>query len=220
MKLKPVIKEMGHHFPFTVFSTALGLVIVVFLTVMLRTTDSGTATQQFGQLFHLFHPLHILLSAIATTAMFWRFDRKPVKAFIVGAIGSLGICGLSDIFLPYLGGWLIGTHMHLHVCLVEHPLVVVPFALLGILTGFFAAGKLHDRTSTIFSHSSHVLVSTMASLFYFVSFGYTLRTETAFALFVLVILAVIIPCCTSDIVFPLLTIGHPHYHREEQTTTH
>jgi hypothetical protein len=210
MRPKPIVTELAHHFPFTVFSTALGLIVVVFLTVLLRSRDPGAAAEQFRQLFHLFHPLHVLLSAIATTAMFWRFDRKPIKAVVVGAIGSMGICGLSDIFLPYLGGWLIGAHMHLHVCLLEHPLVVIPFALLGILTGFFAVNRLHDRTSTIFSHSSHVLVSTMASLFYFVSFGFVLRAESAFALFILVVLAVIIPCCTSDIIFPLLSARQGH----------
>lgn len=213
MKPKTIAGEFSHHFPFTVFSTALGMIIVVFLTVLLKAKEPEGTTHPFQQLFHLFHPLHILLSALATTAMFWRFDRKPIKAIFVGAIGSLGICGLSDIFLPWLGGWLMGTHMHLHVCIIEHPLVVVPFALLGILTGFFAVGKLHDRTSTIFSHSSHVLISTMASLFYFVSFGFELRAERAFALFILVVLAVILPCCTSDILFPLLTARHEGGHR-------
>ena len=212
MKPKAIASEFRHHFPFTVFSTALGLIIVVFLTVLLKARDPEAASQHFQQLFHLFHPLHVLLSAVATTAMFWRFDRKLIKAIIVGAVGSLGICGISDIFLPWLGGWLIGAHMHLHVCIVEHPFVVVPFAMLGILTGFLAVNKFQDRTLTIFSHSSHVLISTMASLFYFVSFGFVLRAETAFALFILVVLAVIIPCCTSDILFPLLSARHKRTH--------
>lgn len=215
MKPKTIIREFSHHFPFTVFSTALGLIVVVFLTVLLKGKDPGGTTQHFRQLFHLFHPLHVLMSAVATTAMLWRFDRMLIKAIVVGAVGSLGICGLSDVFLPWLGGWLIGTHMHLHVCLIEHPLVVVPFALLGIITGFFSVGKLQDRTATIFSHSSHVLISTMASLFYFVSFGFELSAESAFALFMLVVMAVIIPCCTSDILFPLLTAR-----QEEVKTIH
>ena len=204
MKARAIAGEFRHHFPFTVFSTALGLTVVVFLTVLLKTRDPGGMTANFRQLFHLFHPLHILMSAIATTAMFWRFDRKLIKAIVVGAVGSVGICGLSDILFPWLGGWLIGAHMHLHVCIVEHPLVVLPFSLLGIITGLIAADRLHDRKSTLFSHSSHVLISTMASLFYFVSFGFVLRAENASVLFVLVVMAVIIPCCTSDILFPLV----------------
>ena len=31
-------------------------------------------------IFHLFHPIHLLLSAIATTAMFWRPERRLFKA--------------------------------------------------------------------------------------------------------------------------------------------
>ncbi|UCE19020.1 MAG: hypothetical protein JSV84_01345 [Gemmatimonadota bacterium] len=212
MRPKEIGKEFSHHFPFTVFSTALGLVVVVFLTVLLKARDAQGSPVYFRQLFHLFHPLHILMSAIATTAMMWRFDRKVVKAVLVGLVGSLGICGLSDIFLPWLGGLLIGSHMHLHVCIIEHPHVVVPFALLGIVTGFLVADRFPDRTSTIFSHSSHVLTSTMASLFYFVSFGFLLSAENAFVLFILVLLAVIIPCCTSDIFFPLLTVRAKDHH--------
>ncbi|MFQ6091245.1 MAG: hypothetical protein ACE5OR_00940 [bacterium] len=204
MRPKTIAREFGHHFPFTVFSTALGLIVVVFLTVVLEARDAEGISEYFRQLFHLFHPLHVLMSAIATTAMFWRFNRKPIKAAVGGAVGSLGICGLSDIFIPWLGGRLIGAPMHLHVCIIEHSLVVIPFTLLGILTGFIAADRFLDRTSTIFSHSSHVLISTMASLLYFISFGFVLRAENGFVVFVFVVLAVIVPCCTSDILFPLV----------------
>jgi hypothetical protein len=158
----------------------------------------------FGKLFHVFHPIHILFSAIATTAMFWRFDRKLFKAVLTGLLGSLGVCGISDILIPFAGGLLSGKEMHLHLCIVEHASLVLPFAAIGVVVGIIAAGILTERKSTVFSHSSHVLVSTMASLLYLVSFGFTDWMEGLLTVLAIVVLAVLIPCCTSDIVFPLL----------------
>jgi hypothetical protein len=159
-----------------------------------------------GIIFHLFHPIHLLLSALATTAMFWRHEKKLFKSVIIGAVGSLGVCGLSDIFMPYLSGLLLGVkHMHFHWCLIEHPQMVVPFVVLGIICGIIAADRIGQ--STKFSHSSHIFVSVVASLFYLISYGIeNWVAENVFPfVFVIVILAVTIPCCFSDIVFPVLT---------------
>ncbi|MHC4236360.1 MAG: hypothetical protein ACYSUQ_14680, partial [Planctomycetota bacterium] len=35
-----------------------------------------------GDLFHLFHPVHMFFSAAATTAMFWRYERRLIKAMV------------------------------------------------------------------------------------------------------------------------------------------
>jgi len=105
-------------------------------------TDAGDASSHFGELFHIFYPTHVLFSALATTAMFWQKEKKFFKAIAVGIIGSVGICGISDIFIPYLAGYLLGTHMHLHVCIVEHPQLIIPFLALGVAAGFLAPGNL------------------------------------------------------------------------------
>ncbi|UCF79675.1 MAG: hypothetical protein JSW03_05395 [Candidatus Eiseniibacteriota bacterium] len=216
MKLKTIGREFTHHFPFSLFSASLGLLVVGLITAVvigsgggeLAPADTGEAhgvlPDVFGRLFHVFHPVHILFSAIATTAMFWRFDRKLFKAVAIGLLGSLGVCGVSDILIPFVGGMLSGREMHLHLCVVEHASLVLPFAALGVVVGIIAARVLTERRSTVFSHSSHVLVSTMASLLYLVSFGFTNWMESILAVLAIVVIAVLIPCCTSDIVFPLL----------------
>jgi len=158
----------------------------------------------FEKMFHVFHPLHIFLSAVATTAMFWRFDRRLLRAVFTGIVGSVGICGVSDIFFPFVGGLVSGRKMILHVCVVEHPWLILPSAAFGVFFGIVAAYALTRRKSTIFSHSSHVFVSTMASLLYLVSFGFTDWTHSLVSVFTILVIAVVIPCCTSDIVFPLL----------------
>ena len=171
-------------------------------------------------IFHIFHPVHLLLSAMATTAMFFRFERRLWKAILTGFIGSVGICGLSDVFMPYLCGSLLEVkEMRFHWCLIEHPQMVLPFVALGIISGLLAAGVI--ERSTIISHSAHVFVSSTASLFYLISFGVPnwYGEDRLPAVFVIVILCVTIPCCLSDIIFPLLVVREegklPHLHAHE-----
>lgn len=154
-------------------------------------------------LFHLFHPMHMLFSAAATTAMFWRYERKVAKAVIVGLIGAIGVCGLSDIVMPHLSLTLLGMSMPWHICVIEHPQMVISFAAIGILVGLGASAGVHQ--STFFSHSLHVLSSSMASIFYLIGpFSRLGWIDSIGVVFLFIVLAVMIPCCLSDIVFPTL----------------
>ena len=113
--------------------------------------------------------------------------------------------------------------MTFHWCLAQHPMLVVPFAVVGVFVGMIAAETV--TRSTYFSHSAHVFVSSAASIFCLVSFGLTDWAEKLGYVFILMILAVVIPCCFSDIVFPLLVacrnpdscgcVGHHHGEGEE-----
>ncbi len=141
-KGKMVWEELKHHLPFSILSVVVGLILVGVLSFIAEITDAGDASSHFGELFHIFHPTHVLFSALATTAMFWQKEKKFFKAIAVGIIGSVGICGISDIFIPYLAGYLLGAHMHLHVCIVEHPQLIIPFLVLGVAAGFLAPGNL------------------------------------------------------------------------------
>jgi len=63
--------------------------------------------------------------------------------------------------------------------------------------------------SSVFSHGAHVFVSSLASLLYLVSFGFTgwmTDIHLVFPVFLLVVIAVWIPCCISDIVVPATTV--------------
>lgn len=183
-------------------------------------------SQASGSLFHIFHPIHMLFSTIATTAMFWRYERRFIKAVLVGMFGSLGVCGISDVFIPYLGAVLLGVqNVEFHWCLIQHPMLVMPFAVVGVAVGLFAAETI--ESCTYYSHSAHVFVSSAASLFYLISFGMMDWTSHLGSVFVLLLIAVTLPCCFSDIAFPLLMtkkdahikpacpIDHHHEHIEE-----
>ena len=205
--------ELVEHMPFSVSAVALGLTFAGLICYLAPEVGSEAAHLHEGRiaggrreslisLFHLFHPMHMFFSATATTAMFWRYDRKALKAIAVGLIGAVGVCGVSDIVVPQMALFIMHVPAEWHICVIEHPELVFPFALVGVLTGLGAAGRVAG--STFFSHSLHVLSSTMASIFYLIApFVGLAWIDDVGKIFIFVILAVMVPCCLSDIVFPL-----------------
>lgn len=203
---KEILKELGEHLPFSIFGVITGLVLLGILSFIgVLVGGEERLPEASKELFHVFHPVHMLLSACVTTAMFWKHEARFVKALIIGVVGSVGICGVSDILLPFLGGSLLGIKMHLHICILEHPGIILPFLMVGLFLGFLIPGVIEK--STQYSHSMHVLVSSMASILYLASFGFTEWMHHTGTIFIITILAVMIPCCLSDIVFPLLLTG-------------
>jgi len=187
-------QELRAHMPFTALGTLSGAVVLGLL-VLTQASRSLSVT-----LFWSFHPIHVWLSAWVTTAMFRRHGGKGAWATVaIGYLGSIGIATLSDCVLPYAGEWLLNLpNRGLHLGFIEKWWLVNPLALGGI-----AVGCTWPRTK--FPHAGHVLLSTWASLFHItmaMGVGVDLGAGTLVALFLF--LSVWLPCCTSDIVFPLL----------------
>jgi hypothetical protein len=89
-------------------------------------------------------------------------------------------------------------------------MLVLPFAALGVIGGLFFEERMAG--GSVFSHGAHVFVSSLASLLYLVSFGLTAwmtDMRLVFPVFLVVVLAVWIPCCISDIVIPV-SATHTH----------
>lgn len=150
--------------------------------------------------FHILHPAHMLLSSIVTAAMF-RLHRGSVGGSIaVGFLGATAICLISDVLFPYLGGTVLGARMSLHLGLLEHPWIVVIPGLVGAAIGA-STGRW-----TRCPHAAHVMISTLASLFYLMAFGVVNWLLLFPLVFAVLFIAVWIPCCTSDIIFPLLFV--------------
>ena len=154
--------------------------------------------------------------------MYKKYGGKIWAAILIGYFGSIGIATISDAVIPYLGGALLGVKMGFHAPFIETtkmPVIgitkwqiVNSAALIGIAIGYL-------RPTTKFPHSGHVLLSTWASLFYFTAFGTAYWLPLLPAIFLFLFLSVWIPCCLSDIVFPLLFVrkvapsGHITYNQ-------
>ncbi len=201
-KFKHVLYELKEHLPFTVFSAIMAIVVVGVLMVIAITLKEDAIQTHSQNLFHIFHPVHILLSATATSAMFWHYEKRLAKVVIIGLLGSILTCGISDVIIPFWSGLMLNSNFEFHLCLTEHPLMIFPFVTIGIFVGIIATERV-EKTSC-YSHSGHVFVSSMASILYLIAFGLTDWVNHIGSVFVIIIFAVIIPCCTSDIIFPLL----------------
>ena len=101
--VSPLRTELTEHLPFSVSSVALGLIVAGIICALVpegavspTASDAGHEGLSGGPatpLFHLFHPSHTFFSAAATTAMFWRYDRKLWLAVLIGLVGAIGVCG-------------------------------------------------------------------------------------------------------------------------------
>jgi len=196
--------ELKHHVPFTAAGAVTGIVIMLILTV------TGASKAISKDVFHTLHPLHVVLSAFTTAAMYRLHSRGRLWAVVlIGYTGSIGIATLSDAVMPFLGGTLLRVPMEFELPFIEtgemHGIglpiwtLINGAAVLGIVIGI-----LLPRTKL--PHAGHVLLSTWASIFGFTALapaGTNWLPKLPFV-FVFLFLAVWIPCCASDIVYPLL----------------
>jgi len=199
--LKRIVQELRQHAPFTLIGTVAAVIVtVVFVYASVPPAISG-------KLFAAFHPVHVLFSALVTAAMYSLHHRRRVAAMVViGFVGAVGIGTLSDCLVPFAGEALIGLHdphMHgeMHIGFIHLWWLVNPLAILGIVIAYF-------RPVTRLPHAGHVFLSTAASLFHMLMGLETGHGQvslwTLVTIPVFLFLAVWLPCCTSDIVFPLL----------------
>lgn len=200
---KRIVAELGRHIPFTAVGAATGIVIMLFVIVAKVPSNISEI------IYYTLHPAHVIFSAIVTTAMYMRYGKRKLWiAILIGYSGSVGIATLSDAVIPYLEGMSFGLTMHLHLGFIEKWWLINPLAFLGIAIGYW-------KQITKLPHALHVLLSTWASLFYFTAFMAADWLHLLPFIFLFLFLAVWIPCCVSDIVYPLLFLKideHQHIH--------
>jgi len=217
-KIAIILKELESHAPFTLFGAFTGIVCMLLFKNLEYETSRG--------IFYVFHPGHVLLSAIVISSMFQFHSKrsKIIAVLLVGFFGSLGIGTLSDSLIPYVGEVLLGmrieTHAHehtgfaeqVHIGFIEGWYIVIPAAIAGVLIALF-------KPRTKVPHAGHVLLSTWASSFHMLmAMGGQITILKAVGSFGFLFLAVLLPCCFSDIVFPLLFVklpddlSHIHHH--------
>ena len=192
--LKDIPNELKAHAPFTAFGALTGIGVMTGI-VCAQVPRSASST-----LFWTLHPMHVVLSALVTAAMYRLHGKGGLGAtLLVGYLGSVGIATLSDSIIPYFGECLLGLpNKGIHFGFIEKWWLVNPLAMAGIAIAWF-------YPKTKFPHAGHVLLSTWASLFHMtMALGAQVDVLTMGLITVFLFLAVWLPCCTSDIVFPLL----------------
>jgi hypothetical protein len=194
LRLDKIFWELKRHAPFTAVGTLSGIVIMLVFNV------AHVSRAVSNALFWCLHPIHVLLSALVTAAMYRLNSRGGlVRLLVIGYVGSVGIATLSDSIIPFVGEWLLDLPKRgVHLGFIEKWWLVNPLAVVGVLIAC-----VWPRTR--FPHAGHVLLSTWASLFHMtMALGDRLRPVEMVAISIFLFLAVWLPCCTSDIIFPLL----------------
>ena len=203
--LRTILRELKHHAPFTILGAFSGILIML----VFRNVSQKTAYN----LFYVFHPFHVFLSALVTASIYSLYKRSAsgkreysiLAILLIGFAGSIGIATLSDSIIPYIGEVLLKMpHREVHVGFIEKWWLVIPLAFVGILIAYF-------KPSTKFPHAGHVFISTWASLFHILmAKDAIVGLFTYVMIFLFLFIAVWIPCCVSDIVFPLLFVRKDH----------
>jgi len=200
---KQALKELKIHAPFTLLGATTGIIIMLIFHRLPPRVSCNY--------FYILHPIHVLLSAQVSAAMYGihkcgRISTRCIKGkcnfwilVIIGYISSIGIATMSDSIIPYLGEIMLRMpNRGAHIGFIEKWWLVNPLAILGVTIAYF-------RPTTKFPHAGHVLLSTWASLFHIImAIGGSLHWFMYVAIFFFLFFAVWIPCCLSDIVFPLL----------------
>lgn len=203
-RLNIIYAELRDHSPFTLFGAFTGILCML----LFRNLEHDTSRA----VFYVFHPGHVLLSAIVIASMFQLHAgrQRLITVILIGFLGSIIIGTLSDSIIPYVGEVVLGMPIHAHehgnfaeeahIGFIEGWYIVIPAAITGIVIALV-------RPRTKFPHAGHVLLSTWASSFHMLmAMGGRVTVLEMVGSFGFLFLAVLLPCCFSDIVFPLLFI--------------
>lgn len=211
--------EIIHHFPYGTLSVACAIMLLSFINVFFNggisecvhhcashAHEHAHHSSGMDVLFHTFHFIHIIFAASGAMLMYYRYSKKSLlKGVMIGIFTSFGFCTLSDILLPYVAGLMMGVDMNLHICFISELRNIVPFLFVGILNGL-AIAKVYEKKQEAASlqlHFFHTFISAMASIFYAVGNGLTNFDQHLGTFFLLMLVAVVLPCTLSDVVAPL-----------------
>jgi hypothetical protein len=230
-RIGAILTELKAHAPFTLLGSLTGIVLML----LFRGLPESTAYR----LFYVFHPLHVTLSAVVAGSIFRLHEKARgfVLVLLVGYVSSVGVATLSNSIIPFFGESILGVAIpteseahgghqqeglnpaggavaaapehqgpKIHLGFIEEWYIVNPAALLGLLIGYLLP-------LTKLPHAGHILVSTWASAAHILMNTHTEVTLlTVIGMCCVLFIAVWVPCCTSDIIFPLFFVRAPHLH--------
>ncbi len=190
-------KELRNHLPHTSVGVISGIIAMFFFYNLPEKASFN--------IFYTLHPLHVIFSAMATASLYK--IHKQGKEFniwmlyLIGYTGVIVVATISDSVIPYIGETLLNLpNRGIHVGFIEKWYLINPLALLGVTIAYF-------WTRSKFPHTIHVLLSTWASLFHIImASGGKLNWISTIVIVVFLFIAVWIPACGSDIVYPMLFV--------------
>ncbi len=258
-KAKHIFVELKGHAPFTLLGALLG---ILFMLLFRKVSETGSYTvfaifhpthvvlsaMVTASMFKL-HATKKVLLLVLVVGYFGSVGVATLSDIVIPHIGThlLGLnvpthaklhhhqststnkatTTISHKHDEHINNHEIEHHeSKIHLGFIEEWYIVNPAALLGVFIAYFL-----PRTK--FPHAGHVLASTWASSSYLMM---NIQSEITFAaaigIFATLFIAIWVPCCISDIVFPLLFVksdleltgscpehalhSHPHIQKQSE----
>ena len=188
---REILKELEEHVPFTALATLIAVIVMVFLLTKSHLISYAVSA------FWIFHPAHIFFSSLVSAAIFYKYRKNIISSIIFGIIIAVAVGSVSDVIFPYLGSLLFRVPISFHLPALESPIVIFGVAFFGSLAGIITR-------YTKFPHFLHVLISLFASLLYIFAYSSNFSLLTYVLIFIITTISVVVPCCLSDIVLPII----------------
>lgn len=240
-RLSTILDELKNHAPFTLFGSLTGIICMLLFRNL-----SHDISHKVFYIFHPGHVFLSAIVIASLFEIYSKKSKFIVVLIVgclgavgVGTLSDSLIPYAGEVVLGMHIGHSHGSpteaeqessaeHLHehehdheseqekeslatkLHIGFIEGWYVVIPAAIAGVLLAYF-------KPKTKFPHAGHVLLSTWASSFHMLmAMGGDVSWLKMIGSFGFLFLAVWIPCCFSDIVFPLLFVKSgdeiPHHH--------
>jgi hypothetical protein len=195
--------ELNNHFKFTIFAVfAATVLIIISKYTFLPKSDTSTVSEN---LFEGFFISHLFFASLTPAALFSKYGKGMLIGLGIAIATSAITCSLSDVFFPYLGGLLLNYTMEFHLCVIDEPVLAWSFIVSGAVIGYFLSQSV--RKLSRYTHTAHILLSSLAAGLYLVSYGAGFLSVKALLFIPILIISVLVPCIMNDIGVPTLIVS-------------
>ncbi len=196
--------ELSNHIRFTILAVIIAALLIILSKRILFSVYTGN-TVVSEDLFEGFFISHLFFASLTPAALFSIYRRSLWIGLILSIATSSITCTLSDIIFPYLGGVILNYNMQFHVCIYEEPVLAWTFIISGAFIGYILSQYV--RKLSRYTHTAHILLSSLAAGLYLVSFGVGFLSIKALLFVPILIISVLIPCVMNDIGVPTLIVS-------------
>lgn len=195
--------ELSNHIRFTILAVFIAAVLIVIARFTFLPSTTNRLISE--NLFEGFFVSHLFFASLTPAALFSRYKTGLLIGLGLAIATSAVTCSLSDVVFPYLGGIFLQYTMDFHLCIIDEPVLSWTFIITGSVIGYFLTQYV--RKLSRYTHTAHILLSSLAAGLYLISFGVGLLSVKALLFIPILIFSVLIPCVMNDIGVPSLIVS-------------
>ncbi len=195
--------ELNNHFKFTILAVFIAVVLIITAKYTFLASDNSSPVSE--NLFEGFFISHLFFASLTPAALFSKYRKGMLIGLGIAIATSAVTCSLSDVFFPYMGGLLLNYTMEFHLCIIDEPVLAWTFIISGAVIGYFLSQSV--RKLSRYTHTAHILLSSLAAGLYLVSFGAGILSVKALLFIPILIISVLVPCVMNDIGVPTLIVS-------------